>query len=201
MLRPISQRGARHAQPHHSARRPPDPARLCGDRSEHACARRRRDRDGLGRRSHGAALAGVHRQRQGHVRRREPEHQADLRALERGGPAAARRRRVPHLPFRPHRPAAGDLRRCADRARAHRRAGAALCAARPAHDQDHRGAARQDHHGRRREGHHADLSRAHAGAQRPQARRIRSAVCGLDAGALCRAAGGRGSRRPSCFRP
>ena len=83
----------------------------------------------------------------------------------------------------------------ADRDLARRHAGAALCAARQARDQEHQGPQGQDHQHRRREGHHPHLRRTHAGAERRQAERGRLRVRGRDLGAAVGAAIGRGRCR------
>ena len=64
----------------------------------------------------------------------------------------------------------------ADRDLARRHAGAALCAAGQAGDQEHQGPQGQDHQHRRRQGHHPHLCRTHAGAQRGQIRAM-STTC------------------------
>ncbi len=83
---------------------------------------------------------------------------------------------------------------CADRDRAGRGAGAALCAHRQARDQEARGAQGQGDLARRAEGHHPHLCRAHARAERRQAGRVRHGVRRRHRGARLGAARRRGRR-------
>ncbi len=115
--------------------------------------------------------------------------------------AAARRGLARHHHVdRPRRSDPRHRQGRADRDRAARSAVAALRADREAGHQEHQGAQGQDHLARRPEGHHQDLRRAHAGAERRQAGRVRHGVRRRDLGARLGAASRARSTPRSCCR-